>query len=468
MADNEGRIKILEMLQEGKIDAAQAVELLKQFPEEDRKKVDGFTIPKVFSFNTNDREDFEDGMRDFEDGIEDGMRDFHNNFRENSQQRREERQGRKRKHHNPPPPISSEFMDWVREIKNDISDGLNFDIDIDLDGLFGNKRAKTDTVVFKTETFGDTDKASLIKLIGKNSNVTLKGYDGDAIKFTCTYNARRTLDKPVQLIQENGHFEIIYDYDAMRSFHISCEVPRKLMIENIFAETKNSTIDVYGIYAGGINLSTKNSPIKIQDVSCNELLGRTRNANVKIERVACKDLVIETSNSKIDAEYVVAHIAQLKTSNAKITTEDCDIVHLIAKTTNASLRLDNEVLSTRRKVHMPHAVEPKAEYDPQYANSEGYAPSDESETYHAGAAGERTITAQTSNGSIALYLPSRTGLKIQASTSNSRINCELPNMNFTEMAKTYVNGQSNDYENFEERLNANLSTTNGSVKIKSI
>ena len=322
--------------------------------------------------------------------------------------------------------IGSEINQSLKELGRDLED---VDINLDVAGLFGYYKHKS-TVSYISDPIPQA--INQLKLLGKNAKVEIKGYNGDRLRITCKYNPKRQ-DARVYVNEDNGSYEVLYDYNSMRSMAIYAEVPQSVLIESIHGESKNSSVELYDVKCRHAHLLTKNSSIRIENVECDEIVARTRNSAIKAERLVAGHIDFETSNSKIDVEKVTAQSARLTTSNSKVVTESCDIVQLFIKTTNAGIKMENTF---------------------RYVKAQD------------GWDAERVIEAHTSNGGVTICVPRNVAAAIQASTSNGRVDCDVPNMILGEVSKNYFSGRNADYDSAPKKAKINVSTTNSTIKIR--
>ncbi|MCL2376447.1 MAG: DUF4097 family beta strand repeat-containing protein [Defluviitaleaceae bacterium] len=414
---NEGKLKILEMLAEGKITVEQSMELLAQFPDE--KKNAGYMDPR--QINPNKRKGKRDDDYDYEydeDDDDDEESDFVEDLSNLGRRIKEGIEDA----------IGTDFASIGAGIKESLEDLDDVDINIDIGGVFGYHKYKSSMTYISNPI---PQSISALRLLGKNSGVEIKGYDGNQLRITCKFNAKRS-DAQVFVNEDNGSFEVLYDYNAMRSMKIYAEVPR-VLIENIHAETKNANVDLYGVKARHVNLLTKNSSIRIGDVNCEEIVARTRNSAIKADRLNATAIDFETSNSKISTEDTTAQTARLTTSNSKVVTENCNIQQLFVKTTNASIKMENVFKGTAGQ----------GDWD-----------------------AERIVEAHTTNGNVAIYVPRDVAAMVQASTSHGRVDCELQSMMMDAMSRHYINGKSINYDTAARKAKINVSTTNSAIKIR--
>ena len=321
------------------------------------------------------------------------------------------------------------LVGWVGEVVEDIAGGIkDMEVSVNLSDIFSGSYGHNR----RTETFTShpvSQSLARLYLNGKNDKIEIFAYDGDCVQIHCTYDARRP-DSYVQYHEENGQISLWFEDKAMRSVQVICQVPR-VHIGHIHAVTKNARIHLQDITAGDIELSTKNGGILMESVSCGGLTASTRNDNIKAVAVSGENILLETTNSKITAEDIHAASLSLKTTNAGIKTANLDVTHLVIKTTNSRLKLEDTLMN------LGHAF-----WD-----------------------GERTVEAFTTNGGIKLFIPSGVGLNIEASTTDSKVVCDVPLYRAEGSSKTYLKGESMDYGMASRRLQVRLGTTNASVKV---
>lgn len=176
------------------------------------------------------------------------------------------------------------------------------------------------------------------------------------------------------------------------------------------------------------------SAIKGMKISCQvpmimieRLHATTSNGSIKLEDIHTGDIHAVTSNGGIKLEDVRAASAKLDTSNGSIKIEDGDVGNIFAGTSNGSIKMEG--ISDN-----PAEV--------------------------------RAIEAKTSNGGIVLELPRNIGVKLTAGTSNGKITCDLAEDIYGKISRTHIDGQNKLYQQQGSSINIELSTSNGSIKIK--
>lgn len=387
MNKNEGKMKILEMISEGKITPDEAMELLKHFENDNEKDI-------------NQDYDFIDGF----DNIDNSAEGFSQRV-ENFSQR-----------------VENFGQNLGERITNFVSDFMDKDIVINFSDTF--KNGYKGYFNYTSETILDINS---IKLIGKNAPVQIKGYEGDIIKIECEFNCKNP-NWEIKVNDENGNYELAYDYDSMRSMKIKCLVPF-VYIQNIDIESKNYSIHASNLKGEKFKFASKNGSISIDNIDSNYLLGQTSNASITSSNINAKDIELITKNATINAYKIESNELFLITSNASIKIDDIDTHNLYLKTSNASLRLNNFLRKTDWE-------------------------------------GERNVEIISSNGKIDVDLPKDVYINLRTQTStSSRINCNLDSVDFKNMSKNYINAISTGYENSNNKLKLNITTSNGNIDI---
>ncbi|MCL2421603.1 MAG: DUF4097 family beta strand repeat-containing protein [Defluviitaleaceae bacterium] len=198
----------------------------------------------------------------------------------------------------------------------------------------------------------------------------------------------------------------------------------------------NPQIELYeenGFY----ELRYDNSAVKYMKISCDvpmimidNVYTQSSNGNLKFEDTHCTNIEGHTTNGKVSLENVKAHSAKLYTINGKISLDNVEIVHILAETTNGAIKVDKS-----------NQIGPWAE--------------------------DHVIEGGTTNGSISVVLPQNIGIKLDASTTNGRISCDIEDDTIHgEISRNHINGCNQKYENTEKRIDLKLSTTNGSIKVE--
>ena len=385
----DGKLKILQMLDEGKITVEQSIELLKQFPEEAH----------------DERYEHDDQGEDVDSIVENALNAVHSS------------------------------LSGLGSIGEQIRDGINEAVNnsMSTNYAFKGSRGKGISIHFersnrKKETASFTvTEVSCLNLLAKNAPVVIKGYSGDVVSIEVSY-APKKRDASIGHRTDDGLFELVYDYNAIRWLGISCLVPRE-MLKQIHAETKNSSIVLENVNAQSIVAMTTNSSIQLENITCSTVYAKTSNSTISADNVLATTVDLLTSNAPIKTAGLKADAARLHTSNGQVKNVNIDVIDLSIKTRNASIKTELFALNSQ--------------------NSQ-----------------EHVVDAQTSNGKIVIEVPNGIAVDLQASTSNGSIKHDLSNFVADEFSKNYLKGKTSDYSNFPCRARLALNTSNASIKIE--
>lgn len=304
---SEEKIKILDMLKEGKITAEQATELLKHVSDEDGGRY-GYHQYRWESYLSHlpNRMDFEwinDLRSALKDKAYDIARDVHDITQDIS--------------------FPDEYMDEIMHS----SEQERFTAGLSCEGGIRELAFDCKSAPLKLETYG-----------------------GDRIEVKACFKTKSGWNPHLNLTDANGVVSLNYDDNALYILGISVRVPETAHIESVRLKNRNAPISIYDIDAEKIELSTINQPIKV--------------SNTKVKYLYC-----ETKSMPITLDNVDVYNARLITSTAKINTKNSNIVQLYAKTSNSPLRFDDlgcgepvcsiEAITTNGQIsiNLPHRVQ---------------------------------------------------------------------------------------------------------------
>jgi len=176
---------------------------------------------------------------------------------------------------------------------------------------------------------------------GKNAPIKMEAYSGDQLEVEVTYWPKGQWNPHFAFIEENGAYSLRYDDNALRALAISILAPGAFHIGSVSLQTRNAPVTAEGFTADRVGLYTKNAPVRVSGVTGERMNVESRNASVTIESVKSRDIEAQTSNAKITLEHVNAFSARLTTSNAKVEADASVITRLYAKSSNAAMQFEN-------------------------------------------------------------------------------------------------------------------------------
>lgn len=203
---------------------------------------------------------------------------------------------------------------------------------------------------------------------GKNAPVRLRSYVGTKIEVEAYYKTKSRWNPRLTFTEENGVFSLSYDDNALYLLGIIVRIPETAHIGSIRLKNRNAPISVDDIEAEEIKLSTKNESIRVFHTKGERLYCETKNAPIALDDVKMREIDAQTNYSPISLDEVDAFSARLVTNNAKIDVKSSDVVQLYAKTSDSPLRFDNlgykeqetvcsiDAITTNGQIsiHLPH------------------------------------------------------------------------------------------------------------------
>ncbi|MCL1828815.1 MAG: DUF4097 domain-containing protein [Oscillospiraceae bacterium] len=191
---------------------------------------------------------------------------------------------------------------------------------------------------------------------GKNAPVRLESHWGDKIEVEAHYKAKSQWNPRFALNGDNGVYSLSYDENALYMLGIDIRVPETAKIGTIRLKNKNSSVTVNNIKAERIEASTKNAFIKVSGCKGGFLLCETKNAPVILDDIQTHEIEAQTSNAKITLENTDSNRVRLITTCAKIEVQNSDIVKLTAKTSESSLRFEGLGFKKEESVYSMDAI----------------------------------------------------------------------------------------------------------------
>jgi len=250
---------------------------------------------------------------------------------------------------------------------------------------------------------------------GTNGNILVKKHlDNKIIIRTRTRSPQNNPDD--FLVFDNSDGNVSLRLNKASNISVSHEVFLPAVKFNcIKFETTNGKIYVEDSKSRIFECTTKNAPIDLMGVSSEKISVNTKNAKIQIGYVIGKDIEINTNNSVID-------IKNIKAENIK------------AFTVNGRINIENAL---------------------GYENSY-----------------QTNLSLKTSNGDIKVNMNDmdNRGYKVKAETTNGRINLLIPELIYYNVSKqgsggSFVEAESNGYNNFPEKVNIVAETVNGYIEI---
>ncbi|MDR1687969.1 MAG: DUF4097 family beta strand repeat-containing protein [Clostridiales bacterium] len=399
---SEEKLKILELLKEGKINTEEALSLLNQVSDEK-------TETCGYGGNNSDYENYNTGANQ-------NNNENDNGYGYKTPERTFWGAAPGKTNANPYPYLDLSFLDDIRGAVQDAFTG----------GMFWGWREET----FREEIEAAGQVAYSFVLNGKNAPVKLECRSGNKIEIEVNYKLKFNRDAHISLRKENGEIYLDYDPNALYSLGVKAYVPKGFTAANVSLNTSNAQIAAKDITCQILELNTKNAHIKAEDVNAARIDCKTTNAYISFDNVNADEIKAQTSNAKISLEESTAYRANLTTSNAGIMLDDTGVAQLDAKTSNAGISIDDLKLT-------------RSENDCCYIDAT---------TSNAG------IALRVPRGDYPV--------KLRASTSHAGISNDISGLTYLVNEKNYIEAQSAETAQSGAKLNINLKTSNGGIHIK--
>ena len=244
------------------------------------------------------------------------------------------------------------FPDKISELIGDITENVSKavnDVAVSIDlGEFNNREyVDSKQFIFTTSTPETLEK---LKLRAKNSGIKIEGYHGSVIEIRGNYRPKLGKTAEITLRDDHGEIELEYDYNAVKHLSIQAKIPN-IFINMIDAFTTNSVITIDDLKAKDIYAKTSNSSIKVEDVEAGMVDLETSNSSISVEDSKIDKIKLTTSNSSIKLEDVFMTETRARTSNGKIQAETVTPIDeeavLDALTSNGSITVDTDGISSK-------------------------------------------------------------------------------------------------------------------------
>lgn len=274
-----------------------------------------------------------------------------------------------------------------------------------------------------------TDVIETLKLVGKNSKISIRTHQHNRIEIEGRYKPIRNGDPMIRFEEQGGSYALNYNYHAVSYMGFDVSVPENL-IRWFYVENSNAEISLAGMAATELNVATKNAGIKLRNIQSELIVASTKNGGIELNEAEATKIELGTTNADLNVRDVKANYAELFTTNASIVSDCNQIVATNLRTKNANIWLDLTKL--------------EVDGDIQYM-----------------------IDGQTTNGNIDVLLPYTDELpyKINANTKRGRIRTKGSELLVIASDKGYLDGKTVNYNLSGTKLDLVLQTTNADINI---
>lgn len=272
---------------------------------------------------------------------------------------------------------------------------------------------------------------NVIKLIGKNSKVSVRTHKGSTIEINGWYKAVRNSEAMIHFEEQNNSYILNYNFHGVKYLGFDVRVPETL-IDTFYIENSNAEIDIWGLAARQLTVMTKNANIMIEHCHSEILVASTKNSYIDLRKVEGEKVELTTTNANINVKNLKCEHGEFITKNAEISIQDSQITRSNIQSKNAMIWFDLSNIDL----------------------------DNEAKNYQ--------IEGRTTNANIEIFLPreKRVPFKINGSTKRGKINTEGQELTVLASDKGYLNAKSQAYDQSKVTLDLDFQTTNGNINVK--
>jgi hypothetical protein len=252
-----------------------------------------------------------------------------------------------------------------------------------------------------------TENGSELILEGLNGQVLLKGYNGDKITAKVYYTPKRG-NPPMELMALGSKYYLSYDENEFESVSIDAYIPETLF--------------------DNIRVTTNNGHMVIQTVRTTNARFESSGGDVEVSGFSAKDLLIENSNGNLRLTNVTAERAAIDDFNGAINAQDTELGQLKMSTFNGDISM-------------------------RVSRFSGYD--------------EYMWAVDSNNGKVSMVLPSSIsiGYHIRANATLSEVKIGLTGLSYITNSKSNAEAESTNFDQAEKKVTLLLETSNAPLVV---
>ncbi len=256
------------------------------------------------------------------------------------------------------------------------------------------------------ETIIDSKHGDL-NLFGFNGDVFVKGYNGDKMTIKVLYKTK-VKGTEIELMKLGSKYYLNYDEEYFEKVYIDALIP-----EGLF---------------NNLRLQTINGKIEASNINSSYFSVTNQNGDVIIKSVDSQNMKIDGQNGKLMIENLTGDNGHIENSGGGIKARGIDVANLKLSSFNASVIMEI----------------------PYFAR-----------------ACEYVWFVETSNNKININLPTdkKVGYYIKAQTSISNVQLGLSDLSFSKYEPTYVEATSGNFSTCAKKVKLSAETSNGPITI---
>ncbi|MCL2577815.1 MAG: DUF4097 domain-containing protein [Defluviitaleaceae bacterium] len=164
----------------------------------------------------------------------------------------------------------------------------------------------------------ETSGYNELNISGFNGDIRLKGYNGDKITARLTYRAKKA-NSYIELVKLGGKYFLKYEPDDFGMVSIDAYVPERAF--------------------GVIKVDGMNGHLDASSLSASEMRFSNANGSTALSGLAAGNLYAESSNGRFSVSNIAAESATIENLNAPLETDELDIAKLKLSNYNSPLSI---------------------------------------------------------------------------------------------------------------------------------
>lgn len=326
MSYSEEKMKILNMVQEGKITADEAIQLLDAMEQNESKDNQQNTYSQK-------QPDFNEELNKMKDRLYGWKKEFKENFNQNDFDKAVEELTNKAEK------IGKNVASATIGVTDRILDYVDSFVGTNVFNVFGSYNVSE-----KTYTAPVIEGDSL-ELQALNGNIVVKKHlENSIIVKSRVRSSINDIDALLTFSSVDGYNSLKPNNTANMSVSLEVYIPQ-IKFNTIKLAATNGKIYIEDAVGERLEAETTNGQIELMGTSIDSARLNSRNGKVNASYVIAKSIDLETTNAPIDMKHIKVGKIQAITKNARINVENIqnvegvDEVQLDLKTTNAPIKV---------------------------------------------------------------------------------------------------------------------------------
>ncbi|MCL2702475.1 MAG: DUF4097 domain-containing protein [Defluviitaleaceae bacterium] len=164
-----------------------------------------------------------------------------------------------------------------------------------------------------------TETGSELILDGLNGQMLLKGYNGDKITAKVFYTAKRG-NPVIDLVALGNKYYLNYDENEFESVSVDAYIPESMFSSVRITNTMGPLV-ISTVNAADARFENQNGDIEISGFAAKNLLVETNNGNMRLSGITAERAAIDGFNGAIQAADIDASQMKMTTFNGGITMQ---------------------------------------------------------------------------------------------------------------------------------------------------